>query len=128
MLNETNNTLIGMFSVSLIMPVFADNPTPGGEWDYDFENSVVKQHESSLDLLVITTDVVSKGTMDRGSVDIYAIVTDPSGVITTHFTESYELEIGETRSIMFTPEINLEGDYLVKLSMRTTSLAHQYAN
>lgn len=118
--------LMGLFGVSLVFPVFADNPTTHGEWNFVFEKYQIYQDPAEPTILVVQADIKSTGMIGKGSVDVMTFVTDPDGKTTTHFEQVSDILRDEPRLVVFEYLLESEGIYQIQTTMRTTSEAHQY--
>jgi len=102
-----------------IPPVFADNPTPYNEWDFDLIDVRVTQDPDKPREMIISVDVFFKGTWDLGSVKIYSEVTNPDGTKNIHSGKLQDIKKGETDSIDLTHTMRQEGTYTVFVWMVT---------
>jgi len=104
--------------VATVFPaVYAENPTPYLEWDFDLLEVEVRQDQNNLKNMIISIPVVYKGEMELGTVDIQALVTDPSGRESTVFGTIKHMEIGENRTLRMVYPMYLDGNYSIDLTM-----------
>jgi len=105
------------------IPVFAENPTPYNEWDFDFDFSEVEIYQDPNDLqnMIIKTRVSFEGDMSLGTVNIYAHIIGPNGNEYTSFGTLRDMQSGDTGLVRLVHGIVQEGIYTIDLRMTPPS-------
>lgn len=110
-------TLLIVFSGLTFEESFAEFATPYNEWDFDFGEIQVYQDSKNLKYMMIKVPVIYSGEWDRGTVTVYAKVTDPMGHTYTHFGDIHDMAFGQTIEKSFKHKMNYDGKYTVDFSM-----------
>jgi hypothetical protein len=97
--------------------VFAENPTPYNEWDFDIVVMDVRQNQSDLEKLDISITVLYTGELPTGIANVYADVTDPDGYSHKIFDQTKILSVGESQTIVLSAHIATDGKYEVDVTL-----------
>lgn len=104
--------------------VYADNPTPFEEFDFNFIDIEIYQNPNNLRELIIKPHVFFEGNADLGSVNLEAIITDPDGYPHPQTGRINDMADNSERSIYWTYHLPSEGTYTIDLVMTNTSIEY----
>ena len=107
---------------SVIFMAYAENETPYGEWDFNFEEIDVKQNPNNLKELIITPTVYYEGFMPLGSVVLEMIVIDPLGSEFSYAGQLSDIPDLSSRELTWFHPMRNEGSYTLSMRIITTSI------
>ena len=97
--------------------VYADNPTPRNEYNFDFTKIEISQNSYNRREMIVSTGVLYYGESPLGSVDIFAEVISPSNKRMTLFGSLHDMKKGNEHYLDLRDSIKEEGTYTINLRM-----------
>ena len=110
----------------IVVTVYAENPTPYDEWDFNFIHVDVKQNPNNLRELIISPDVYYEGLEPLGSVNLELEITDPEGLSHQYSGTLSDITHQTSKDTTWFHPLLSEGTYTIQLIMKTTSVDHDH--
>ena len=117
-----SKALAGIVSILLLIvfsfnSVYAENPTPYNEWDFDFTDIKITQNQYDLNKMMISIEVLFKGEFDLGTAYIYVEVVDPDGQKSNYFDYLNNIPKDDADFLNLKHHMTQEGKYTIYLHM-----------
>lgn len=113
-----------LFLIPFGLSAYAEIPSPDKEWDFDILGVEIEQNPNNLKQMIISVDILYIGWEPKGTVYVYAIITDPEGEESNAFGPIKNMRMGNNHILDLKHYIEIEGDYTIDL--RITSPTGKY--
>jgi hypothetical protein len=108
-------TVVMLMLLPSATELYAVNPTPFNEWDFDLLDVTAYQSQTFQKEMLISFNILYKGQETQGTTNVEVFVTNPNGSVTPYHLQERDMSIGETETMRVTHVMSDAGKYTAEI-------------